>query len=389
MDWQASMTPPEPQLLAMLRGERVAPGAWSTPAAAERFLRAAHFHGLMPLLDARLRDGAQIACPPEIAESCRRETLRQAAYELAHRAELARVLAALDKAGVRPLLLKGTALAYSLYPSPVLRPRADTDLLIPLASRERVGTILGRLGYVRRHGIQGEFVSYQATWARNDRSGAMHCLDVHWRINNAQLLASLLNYDELAARAVAVPGLGPQAYGLAPMHALLFACIHRAGHAHAPMYVDGVAHPAMDRIIWLYDIHLLAGAMSAGELAAFAALARSKRVATLCREALDLCRARFATQLPAAVLASLAAPGRAEPSARHFSRGPLLRFIGELRALRTWRDRGRWLRETALPGEAYMRRKYPDAANRWLPLLYARRAIAGAWKWCLPRDARD
>lgn len=156
-----------------------------------------------------------------------------------------------------------------------------------------------------------------------------------------------------------------------------------------PYYVDGVAHPATDRIIWLYDIHLLVGAMSARELAEFGALAGSRRIAAICRDALDLCQERFATQVPAGVLATLAAPGRAEPSARYLSGGPLLQMIGELRALENWRDRGRWLRETVLPGEAHMRRKYPTAVNTWLPLLYARRAFAGAWKRLLPRDARE
>ena len=61
-----------------------------------------------------------------------------AAVELLRKRELLEVLRALDDAGVAPLLLKGAALAYSIYPSPVLRPRADTDLLIPDDDRERL-----------------------------------------------------------------------------------------------------------------------------------------------------------------------------------------------------------------------------------------------------------
>ena len=37
----------------------------------------------------------------------------------------------LDNIGIHPLLIKGTPLSYSLYPTSGLRPRCDTDFLIP------------------------------------------------------------------------------------------------------------------------------------------------------------------------------------------------------------------------------------------------------------------
>lgn len=386
---QVPVETPERQLLAILRGEPVATDAFSTPAQIARFQRAARFHGLMRLLDARMRLSAQPGWPDEIAGAYRTEALQQAAYELAHRAELAKVLAALHDAGVRALLLKGTALAYGLYANPTLRPRGDTDLLIPFDSRTVVDATLSRLGYARYEGVQGAFVSYQSTWERTDQSGATHSLDVHWRINNSQMLARLLGYEELAARAVAIPRLGPHAYGLAAVHALLFACIHRAGHAHAPYFVDGVAHPAADRIIWLYDVHLLVDAMSAGELEEFATIASSKRIKAICRDTLELCRERFSTEVPAGVFATLAAEGPPEPSSRYFNGGPLLQLIGDFLALENWRDRTRWVGEMAFPGESYTRRKYPKAEKTWLPILYARRAFSGVWKRLVRGDARE
>jgi len=47
--------------------------------------------------------------------------------------ELREVLAALAGAGLPVLLLKGAALAYTLYPEPHLRDRSDTDLLFPVS----------------------------------------------------------------------------------------------------------------------------------------------------------------------------------------------------------------------------------------------------------------
>ena len=62
-----------------------------------------------------------------------RELKGESAIELLRKHELVRVLEALARAEVATLLLKGTALAYSLYPAPTLRPRADTDVLISTA----------------------------------------------------------------------------------------------------------------------------------------------------------------------------------------------------------------------------------------------------------------
>ena len=98
------------------------------------------------------------------------------------------------------------------------------------------------------------------------RHGSSVDVDLHWRSSNSPALARLMDYEEMQARAVPVPSLGPAAFAPCPVHALLFACIHRAGHEHAPMYVDGVAVPVKDRLIWLYDIHLLASKMQGAEL---------------------------------------------------------------------------------------------------------------------------
>ena len=215
---------------------------------------------------------------------------------------------------------------------------------------------------------------------------ATHDLDIHWRIKNSQILAKALDYDELFGRAVALPALGPHAWGLAPVHALLFACIHRAGHANAPYYVDGVAHLGGDRLIWLYDIHLLVASMSAGELAEFAALAASKKIKAICFAALHRTHDCFATPIPAEVTKVLSGPGTIEPSARYLSGGRARQMLGDFLAFDRWSDRAAWFKELAFPSADYMRTKYSDAASTWLPLLYARRALAGVARLVFARN---
>jgi hypothetical protein len=308
-------------------------------------------------------------------------------FELAHRAEIIRVLDALASADAAPLLLKGTALAYSHYASAALRPRADTDLLIPRDRRTEAGLVLARLGYAKGAAVDGEFVSHQSAWSRSDALGATHHLDIHWRVNNSQMLARALDYEELAARAAPLPALGRNARALAPVHALLLACMHRAGHANAPYYVDGFAIPGGDRLIWLYDIHLLVTAMSAGELAGFAALADSREVRAICGEAMQRTRECFATPIPAQVDDVLNRPGPVEASARYLSGGRARQMLGDFLALDRWSERRGWVRELAFPSAGYMRSMYSDASRSWLPVLYARRALTGVARLIFSRSA--
>ena len=261
-----------------------------------------------------------------------------------------------------------------------MRPRGDTDLLIPMPARARVDALLRSLGYERGGGVSGELVSYQAAWSRECQLGVSHDLDVHWRINNSQILSKLFSYEELEVSATPVTELGPHAYGLSPPHAALFACMHRAGHRNAPYYVDGVAHHGGDRLIWLYDIHLLFSQMHEAHIAEFVALATVKRLKSICRNALELCIERFATPIASWVIGELSSASGAEPSAMYLTAGPMRQMLGDFIAIQSGADRIRWIREIAFPSRAYMRQKYAATAVTWLPLLYARRAAGGLWR---------
>lgn len=367
------------------------PGAGDR-AQASRFIELLRQHGVATLVAWGLSDGtARESWPAEILDHCRDQSLAQAVSEMAGRAEIARVLQALADAGIKALLLKGGSLAYSHYDNPVLRPRGDTDLLVPRHSRCLAEEVLRGLGYVPSLQMAGEFISYQANWACRDRLGVIHDLDVHWRVNNSQVLAKLLDYEELAARATDVPNLCANAHALAPVHALLFACMHLAGHAFAPLYMDGIAYPAGTRLIWLYDIHLLTSALSPTELEEFAALAVRKRMASICRDALVRSTDCFRTRIPEPILERLSPAGAHEPSARYCRAGPARQMIEDFLALEGAGPRARLLGEMIFPSAAYMRGKYEGAAVSWLPFLYARRAWRACWKLVAARlvSARD
>lgn len=371
------MDSPEALLCSVLRRE--AP-AWPGPPdviSPARLFDVARYHGVVPLVHAELRSGRDYSTwPKEALGAFRNATLSHGVYETIRHAEIGRVLQALSSSGVRPLLLKGMPLAHSHYPDPLLRPRCDTDFLIPQRQLSQTYRTLEELGYAKREGVAGNFVSHQTCWRRTDQTRATHDLDVHWRINNSQMLAGLLDYEELAARATALPALGAAATTLADVDALLLACIHRAGHVTYE-----------DRLIWLYDIHLLASGLAAADFDEFAALATAKKIRFICLDGLAHARDRFGTAIPPSVVATLSRPGPVELSARYLSGGPVRQMVGDFLALDSWLDRVGMMKEMAFPSAHYMRSKYPRATISWLPFLYARRAIAGlARLWQIDRS---
>jgi hypothetical protein len=309
-----------------------------------------------------------------LIQTLRQQVIRGTALELLRRKVVADVLATLAGAGIEPVLFKGTALAYSLYADPALRTRSDTDLLVPEDQRGRAMDALAALGYARVLEL-GELASYQACLTR-EGVGA-HTLDLHWKISNSELFSRLFDYEELRAAAEPLPALAPQALGASPMHAMLIACMHRAAHVQAPYFVGGVAYYGGDRLIWLYDIHLLAMSFSQPQWGELLALARRKGFRSVCLEGIEQARLHLGTPVPTEVLAELGRKGPVEPTAAYLKAGHLRRRWLDLWAYEGVREKLRFARELAFPPAAYMRERFPSARLDWLPWLYVRRAIGG------------
>ncbi len=113
----------------------------------EYLLRAADYHGILPLLHQWMQSQREIAVPPEIS-------LRlSGAYWANHfrnrmlLEELARVLQNAAAAGIAVMPLKGAALALLYYSTPALRPMSDLDLLLQPGDVVAMTALLHRLGY--------------------------------------------------------------------------------------------------------------------------------------------------------------------------------------------------------------------------------------------------
>jgi hypothetical protein len=346
-------------LQAALRGE---PAPWPVEAGtddAAKLLESIQQHGVGPLVYSRLADDSW-----PVYAALRDAAIRAAAMESLRLADLRALLAGLAARGIGVVIIKGTGLAYDLYEAPELRPRGDTDLLIAESDADALRRLMRDLGYESQLTSGDTLAVRQQSFVRGG-----HVYDVHWDVSNSPVVRDALPFDEVLSRAIAVPRIAPNA--LAPSHvdALLLACIHRVAHHH-----DN------ERLIWLYDIHLLREAMTPDEHARFWRLAAERRVVAICERSIELADGWFTTSPHdrAADWLTDDEQTRDEPSAAFLDRNrrgaSVLR--GDLQAL-GWRSRLRRLRELALPPAAFMRQSFPSAPAVALPALYVWRGARG------------
>jgi hypothetical protein len=354
-------------LAALLR-----PGAASPPTGQwPVLLDAARNNGVLPLLAAA---AAQAGWDRDLIAAMRPDVAAQTVLAVVHERELKRVLDGLAADGVAPLLLKGAHLAFTLYRSPELRPRVDTDLLVRDDDRCRAGASLERLGYAPVPHVTGEVAFGQRQYGRVDDSGARHTVDVHWRIANPKAFADRFTYADLAAGAVRIPRLGAAALAPDPVHALLVACLHRTAH-----------HRSTNRLLWLYDVHLLASALTDTGWRRTIDLAAARGLAPVVAAALSDAEDLLGTTLPAGTLARLneqAAGTDADVMA--YLKGDMSQLqaaASDWRRLGGLRERARFLREHLFPSAAYIRHRYGVSSRLALPLLYTHRIVTGARKW--------
>jgi hypothetical protein len=362
------MPGPVTTLLAIVNGEATSPpprGEWP------QLLAEAREHGLLPVLS----DAAMAAkLDHEMIAAMRPDIAAERALALVRERELRLLTDRCADSGIVPLIIKGAHLAYAVYPSPDRRPRLDTDILIDEADRERLATCLTALGYAPVPHVTGDVAFTQRSYWRADASGARHSLDVHWRLTIPKAFADRLTYAELRRASVAIPQLGAHALGPSLMHALLIACVHRIAH-----------HAGDVRLVWLYDLHLIAARLTAPDWQALADVAVERGLAPVVAASVAAAHDAFHTLVPERTIARLQAHlDDADADVLSFVRGEPTRIgvaLSDWRRIRSGRARIRFLREHLFPSRAYMQHRYGVSSRAILLVLYGHRFVAGAAKW--------
>jgi Uncharacterised nucleotidyltransferase len=374
------MSPAEELVCTIIRGDH---SGWPlSDDSLRQVVEAAFHHNVHLVLFETLKKSSSLGSWPIFwREKLQSEVVAASVLDLLSEQKLRHVLGCLEEHGIRPLLLKGVPLAYTVYQSPALRPRGDTDILIRESDLAKVARILRGLGYDGPDIQTNMLASYECLYKRGTSSGPADNLDIHWKINNAQLFAKAFTFDELFAESIEIPSLADSALGLSHPHALLLACMHRFGHAHAPFYVNGNSVYAGDHLRWIYDIHLLCSALNSGQWYEFTSLARTKNIAEFCIDGLSAAREAFNTNIPAETIAALASAARNQAASAHRLRASgAVWFFANLRAL-PLRQRITLIKQVALPPSAYMVEKYRIKSRLALPFLYGYRSVKGILKW--------
>ncbi len=355
------------RLAAALAGN----GSWAPDAQPEHVVDRALYHGVAGLLVDRVD-----AWPAAAAYPLRQAARAQAMWEMRHRHILSGVLRSMAEAGVRALLLKGTALAYDLYREPSERSRGDSDILIAPPDLAAAREVLSTRGLSAFLGdpLELEPVLLQEAWSLRAPDGLTHEVDLHWQTLNAAALAHVLPFDEAWSRAQPLPRFSPDANGVPRDFALVLACAHRAQHVLNPYHVGEQRHFGGDRLIWLCDIDRLVRVLDDQGWAVALAATRSGGLSAVVLDGLLATAGWLGTPIPDPVLAVLRAAPQDTPEARYLLAGHKVE--------RVWRDLGSvpglaakvsYLGGRLLPPEDFMRARYPGLLRQPLAILHLRR----------------
>ena len=189
----------------------------------------------MPDLDAVLSVSTPLA--HRLAEEAAREELRAIVQFAFLRRPLAELLRACADASLDLIVLKGAALAETVYPRPGLRVFGDVDVLVRLEDAPRAHALLSSLGYVVEASAWAELADgrdCEANFFRHTERGPV-VIELHTDLRNNTLLRRQVQIDLAGLWERTRPAClaGGDARVLGPEDQLLHLCLHLAGHYFA------------------------------------------------------------------------------------------------------------------------------------------------------------
>lgn len=273
-----------------------------------------------------------------------------AANELLKQKAITELFSAFEQAGLsNSILFKGSALAYTIYSQPWLRPRSDSDCLIDHNDYPGFTQVLEKLGYQKQFAIEGKHISYQNSFSKKLVGQVNMNIDLHWRINNRQTLANSFDVHELIKESQSLSVLSNAIKIPSTVDSLLIASLHRLGH-----------HQNEERLTWLHDIHLLASELTQSEWQQLCDKADYKKIAGITLDALQYCQSLLDTKIPSFAVSALEIHAREKEPSQVFLNRELPEwkiFLYDLRGLKGWQNKLRLIIENFFPNPDYIRQK--------------------------------
>jgi len=207
-------------------------------------------HKMLPILYWKIGRLPKNLRPPEpIIDKMRKSFMTGRVHALQAERQLQVLLDAFSKAGIRVLVLKGPALARTVYPNPAMRPSNDIDLLVRPREFPKAREIMSKNGYqcdskifeiLEDSHCEEHFIPLRDS--RNNR-----IIELHWDLHRFFGYAHHKRIEELFFRAITVKTTALCFETLHPIDALIYAALHLI-----------MSHSQSMRLIWIYDIALLA-----------------------------------------------------------------------------------------------------------------------------------
>jgi Uncharacterised nucleotidyltransferase len=345
----------------------------------DRLVRRAIDERVGPLLFWKLRHDPAI--PERHKHQLRGELYRTEALSLTLYRELARLVEGSASRGLSPpVLLKGGAIAATLYEQIGLRPMSDLDVLVPRHELEAWLRRAREAGFTRlspemARGLT-QRIHYQVALAGGDHGDVM--IELHfglvagpsdWRSPDAPWFLERSEPLHLP------PELScPAMRQLLPGPHLLYLA------AHAMLQHGG----AQARLVWLHDVHLLVSTLPARiEWESVVQRARELRWDSALFAALTRSHELFGTSIPETAMVALEPPsgGAGSNRVRRLSDPAMSRaelVWSELASVSVG-DRLRWAFAILFPRPDYMKWRYPLAGVLW-PALYPYRWGRVLWE---------
>jgi hypothetical protein len=338
--------------------------------------RAAIQEGVGPLLYRILRDEGLL--PPSLEAELSGWYDRNLARNTRLLYELGRVLERLRTSEVPVLVLKGAALAETVYDSIALRPMVDLDVLVRQRDVDPALRVLQAAGFRSTHATEvqaRDIVPYGNEVAFSKQGLENTPIEVHWRLSwfvyyQDEILHDLLWQTAQSFRLGNVPALmlGPEAQ-------LVHLCMHLQQHRAGGDF----------RLLWLYDIALVITVyLESIDWKQVIAQSRALNLVHPLQRILDQIEAEWLVPIPREVLREVRAlcPSKEEERALiwlSIAADSVERYaLASLASLPGWGARLGFLwRSLLFPSAGYMRHRYRISKPLLLPLYYPYRWLMG------------
>jgi hypothetical protein len=330
---------------------------------------------LAPLLYQAVRDQGLVPAEVEAALRAVRDT--NAVRDSLMQRELVQILGSLEQAGVAVIVLKGAALAHTVYGDLALRPMGDLDLLLHAADVPVALQILAGLGFqpdciAARPGAD---LAYESQVMVRKPGRIEILVEVHWTLFDSPFYQQHLPLDWLWQTAAPVQ-IGEQAaWVLGPEAQVVHLCGHLALHHGSASTAD---------LLWRHDVaEVLASCGERLDWDALLARAEACRLALALQRVLVPLAEEGCVPLPVDLRARLAALEVTAEEAQVAAwlaaeeRPVAQRFRADLASMAGWRARLGYAWIQLFPSAEYMRQRY--RIRHWLlvPLYYPYRWWVG------------